>query len=354
MALPGYFPPVKIDGNDFLDGALGIDNPSHVAVEELSTIHNTNDICFVSIGSGRHGSMFRNRSSQLGRLASIFKIGTESLTAFDHVHERMLISAELSQMFLYFRFDVSGIGDIAIDQLVLGSWGKGFQSEKKRAITFIRARTQEYLTRAETQESLRNCARTIVESRRRQEKKAAQNPRTELDDPEINPKFKLKTDSPSPLNEPAKTFKPFSKMRHEDEPPLSMSLEQELGLQRRSISSAEHKDQVHYEEPKRLINERDRWVDEQNRLVQERRQRFDEQNRLVQERHQRVDEQKRLAEEREGRQKAERLLQNAESDVLGEVQMSDYAEREAERDRDQINPKVKRNRDLEVDTQLQA
>lgn len=166
-AAPSYFPPVKIDGEEFLDGAFGVNNPSQMASEELSTMYDTNDICLVSIGSGRQRPTFRNGSSQLGRLVSLVRTAIRLSTDSENVHRYMLDLAERSEEFSYFRFDVPGLEHVAMDQLVLERSRKWFQSEEKNTIAFIRAHTQEYLTQVD--ESIKSCARMIVESRRRQE-----------------------------------------------------------------------------------------------------------------------------------------------------------------------------------------
>lgn len=169
VAIPGYFSPVKIDGEEFLDGAFGVNNPSHLATNELSTIHDKNGICLVSIGSGRYESLSRSHSSQLRRWVSFFKPAVEFTTDSEHVHRHMLDLAKVPEMCFYFRFDVPGLEDIAMDQLVLKNSGKRLQSEERNTIAFIRARTQEYLIQAETHESIKSCARMIIESRSRQE-----------------------------------------------------------------------------------------------------------------------------------------------------------------------------------------
>lgn len=168
-AAPNFFPPVKVDGEELLDGGFGVNNPSHMAAEELSTIYDTNDICLVSIGSGRYRSPSRTRSSQFGRLVSLLQTAIEFMTDAEKVHRQMFDIARMSERFSYFRFDVPGLEHIAMDQLVLKKSGKRLQSEEKHTIAFIRAHTQEYLQRGETHESIKSCARMIIESRCRQQ-----------------------------------------------------------------------------------------------------------------------------------------------------------------------------------------
>jgi patatin-like phospholipase/acyl hydrolase len=61
-AATGFFDPVEIDGELFVDGALSANNPAAEAFEELKSIHrlDNNEIedricCFVSIGTGHPG-----------------------------------------------------------------------------------------------------------------------------------------------------------------------------------------------------------------------------------------------------------------------------------------------------------
>ena len=161
-AAPTYFPPAKIDGEEFLDGGFGANNPSYLAAQELLTIHDTNEMCFVSIGSGGgYRSPSRRRSSQFGRLISLLKTAIESMTDPGNVNGYLLNLAKTSEKLSYFRFDIPGLEHIAMDQL--------FHPEGKHTIAFIRAQTQEYLSQTETRKSIHGCARMIVESRCRQE-----------------------------------------------------------------------------------------------------------------------------------------------------------------------------------------
>lgn len=168
VAAPTYFPPVMIDGEEFLDGAFGANNPSHLAAKELSTLHDMDKICFVSVGSGGQRVTSRNRSSQFGRLMSLVETAIDSMRDSENIHSQMLVLAKVSEKFSYFRFDVPGLEHIAMDQLVLGRSRKRVRSEERHTIAFIRARTQKYLQQPETHESIKSCARMIVESRRRQ------------------------------------------------------------------------------------------------------------------------------------------------------------------------------------------
>lgn len=167
-AAPSYFPSVMIDGEEFLDGAFGANNPSHLAAKELSTLYDMDKICLVSIGSGGQRITSRNHSSQFKRWMSLLQTAMDSMTDSENVHSQMLVLAKMSEKLSYFRFDVPGLEHIAMDQLVLGRSGKWLRSEKRRTIPFIRAQTQKYLQRPETLESIKSCAQMIVKSRRHQ------------------------------------------------------------------------------------------------------------------------------------------------------------------------------------------
>lgn len=169
VAAPSYFSPVRINGEEFLDGALGAKNPSQLAIKELSTLYETNHICMVSIGSGIRRPWFRDRSGRFGRLLSVVETAMEFMTDSENVHRYMLDCEKLSERVSYFRLNVPGLEDIAMDQIVLKRSRRWVQPAQKDAIAFIRARTREYLQQTETRELIKSCARTIVESRRRQE-----------------------------------------------------------------------------------------------------------------------------------------------------------------------------------------
>lgn len=169
VARPIYFPPVKIDGVELLDGGIGANNPSQLAYKELSTIHDTKDICLISFGSGRHRSKSKNSSSPFGRFIGLVRTALELVADTENVHRHMLDLARQSDKFSYFRFDVPGLEHIAMDQLVLERSGKRFQPGEERTIAFIRARTQDYLIQPETRESIKSCAQMVVDSHRRKE-----------------------------------------------------------------------------------------------------------------------------------------------------------------------------------------
>lgn len=165
-AAPPYFPPAEIDGEEFLDGAFGANNPSQLAFKELSTIHDTKDICLISFGSGTYISTSKNH---LGRYIGLVRNAIKFVSDTENVHRHMLDLARQSDKFSYFRFEVPGLEHIAMDQLVLEPSGKWFQPGGERTIAFIRARTQDYLKQAETCESIKSCAQMVVDSHRRQE-----------------------------------------------------------------------------------------------------------------------------------------------------------------------------------------
>ena len=151
-----------------------------MAFKELSIIHDSKNFYLISFGSGGHRSIFKNHSNQIGRYISFVKTAIDLVTNTKNVHKHMLNLAKQTNKFIYFRFDVSKLEHITMDQLVLGSLGKRFRAEEERTVAYIRVYIQEYLNQGKIRESIKSCAQVIIDSRRRQEilsSKSSQEPK---------------------------------------------------------------------------------------------------------------------------------------------------------------------------------
>ena len=173
-AAPSFFKPIKIDDPipiQYVDGALGWNNPAGLAIVEAQRIWNVNktDVCLVSIGTGQQSAMsildeslendletqrslFRQVQSSLSNVAStvipywktarnippgilaLLKMAgalTRVATNTEAVHDGL--EREAHQRFPYFRFNVErNVGDIGLEDWrkmeALASYTKGYMS----------------------------------------------------------------------------------------------------------------------------------------------------------------------------------------------------------------------------------
>lgn len=164
-AAPSFFRPLKIDDKEYLDAGFGTNNPGHEVSLEVSTLHPTNPVCLVSIGSGKLQAPSRSKSGLLSRISLFSHAQTELLSILSHpetTHERMQNSALLSKDLSYFRFNVPGLEDVALDEWTTKERFKLSNSEKMQTIDFIERQTLDYLAQAEVRKSIHTCAQMIV------------------------------------------------------------------------------------------------------------------------------------------------------------------------------------------------
>lgn len=152
-ATPLYFKPITINESRYLDGGIGANNPSGLVLHEVMQMHSElrNPIgLLLSIGTGTSS---RPSSSSLSSIKSVISTQTKN------THKRIL-KEKADINFYYQRFDADGLGDIKHD-----SWKpKHSGTAALQSITEI---TKRYLHGDKVREELRECARKLVESRRR-------------------------------------------------------------------------------------------------------------------------------------------------------------------------------------------
>lgn len=147
-AAPVYFKPIKINDSKYLDGGMGANNPSWLVLHEVMQMHSEleNPVgLLLSIGTGT--------SSRPLSLKSIASTQTEN------THKRILrMKAETN--FCYKRFDGEGLGHSKHD-----AWKPKLSRTSK--LQSIEHNTKRYLDGGKVQEDLLECARKLVELRRR-------------------------------------------------------------------------------------------------------------------------------------------------------------------------------------------
>lgn len=152
-AAPLYFKPITINESRYLDGGIGANNPSGLVLHEVMQMHselrNPIDL-LLSIGTGTSS---RPSSSSLSSMKSTISIQTAD------THQRIL-KEKTDINFYYRRFDADGLEDMKHN---LWKSRHGWMATLQR----IKDYTEHYLDGDKVQEELRECARKLVESRRR-------------------------------------------------------------------------------------------------------------------------------------------------------------------------------------------
>lgn len=166
-AAPFYFKAVRIGGGDerfeFVDGGFGANNPSVEAHEEVKIMNNDRNsavAALVSIGTGKLTESKPLRGAGLPMYYAYFNVAKKWATYSETTHETMLRIVKGSPT-RYFRLNVEGeIASMKLDE---------FKTRGARCLTFekLRHATEAYLERADVRQQLDDCARLLVERRRR-------------------------------------------------------------------------------------------------------------------------------------------------------------------------------------------
>jgi hypothetical protein len=168
-AAPTFLRPQVIDGRNYTDAGLGINNPTEETIDEIRGLHGHTLRTVASFGTGK-----RKRSSQRQQRAEkrfhritrgfnvlheIFRSAKAGLTDCEKVHLRVEKMAEQfsGQIggFEYFRFNVEeGLGKMKIDE------------NKPTTLATIMQCTRDELSKPEVQQNIRALAEDLVEHRR--------------------------------------------------------------------------------------------------------------------------------------------------------------------------------------------
>lgn len=170
-AAPTYFPPMEIDGDLYVDGGIGYNNPTEEAIREAHRIWPNRKIgCLVSIGTGlmQPISGATRVKEQLGTLAGgvlqrMMPLTAEKLSVAEyctqlamscqmihtHVVENPSIEKKPQQRPRYYRFNVtSGMAGIGIDE-----------SNKLNEISQM---TDSYVRDPERKEAISDCVELLL------------------------------------------------------------------------------------------------------------------------------------------------------------------------------------------------
>ena len=167
-AAPGIFPLVKMEGQVFVDGSFGTNNPALSGYTEAATMQPKSSTCLISIGSGhRSSSSGFGFGGNLGQLLAYIgsAIGMSTDTARAHEQLEALAGSNPTQL-TYFRFDVPGLENIPIDEWTSKRRAGAPEFGNMHTLAFIELRTNEYLGRPEVIKAIHNAALAVVNTRR--------------------------------------------------------------------------------------------------------------------------------------------------------------------------------------------
>ena len=148
-AAPVYFQPEEYNGHSYIDGGIGFNNPSEIAMKELTGLYGPGAFAhtFISLGTGNKTSKaFERRRNGLSGLVPLLRTFVSIATASEDVHERM--EERLGGRRGYYRFDPPGLEDIALDD-----W---------RSMDTVISLSRKYLSARETKSRMKELAARLV------------------------------------------------------------------------------------------------------------------------------------------------------------------------------------------------
>jgi hypothetical protein len=166
-AAPTYFDPISINGNLFVDGGFGANNPTHHAFFEIVHTHNDYDVVAltVSIGTGESGEMSRFGSGIFGRWWAFVNFAKKWASDSYLVHRNMELHTNMGEKYAYKRFNVSeGLGEMKLDEWKNKNWAQRPRS-KNKTLAHIQLVTTAYLDQPDVKQKLRDTARILISNR---------------------------------------------------------------------------------------------------------------------------------------------------------------------------------------------
>jgi hypothetical protein len=163
-AAPKYFPPIIFDGRTFRDGAIGTNNPSHAALNEVYQMHRHAPKMLLSLGTGLTDKKKLKKSQKLAVMKgwrnlqkTMVQIITDSEEIADSTEQACndhRVSTD------YRRWNAAGIGDIKLDEWKPSDTG----AETKKKIIDL---TVKFLSQPSEHKALVKFAREVVNIRRK-------------------------------------------------------------------------------------------------------------------------------------------------------------------------------------------
>lgn len=186
-AAPRYFEEFERGDTVFLDGAMGANNPSKIALKEVDQMHPHSPAILVSIGTGEKQAEGKEKRRKRDRVGDIMNIDQAvSRTQFikkylelgdmatglltnttDIVDDTHFLADKMHVNFC--RFDVpNDVGDDIVGAIPLDEWLPPVNGQV--TLEKIRASTEAYLADADVQREMERYARDLVAKRRQRAK----------------------------------------------------------------------------------------------------------------------------------------------------------------------------------------
>lgn len=172
-AAPTYFKPMVIDGLEHLDGGFGANNPCLEAYDEVTKMNNNAKKCvkyILSIGTGKNNEINRFKGDGIYRYLNYLNFARKWATDSEGTHERIdKTRSDLEKLdtFEYCRLNVEeGLGRMKLDEWHTRRSFRTKAGAGNKTLETITSHTKKYLEKNEVQDSIRKCAKMLVEIRR--------------------------------------------------------------------------------------------------------------------------------------------------------------------------------------------
>ncbi|MCJ1315256.1 hypothetical protein MMC15_000572 [Xylographa vitiligo] len=165
-AATGYFKPMTIGDIDFVDGALGCNNPAQEAYDEVVRMHNGNRAAvrlLLSIGTGQ-SEVTRIGRGQIGRMLQAVKAGVGVLTETEETHNTMTKRAADIETLTYRRFNVPKA--LGVGQMRMDVWNPAVQQRIETLTTEYLDKPAAHKGALKEDERLQELAAMLVKARR--------------------------------------------------------------------------------------------------------------------------------------------------------------------------------------------
>ena len=166
-AATGYFQPMTIGDIDFVDGALGCNNPTVEAFHEVMQMHNGNREAvhlLLSIGTGQ-SEITRIGRGRVGRMLQAGKAAVGVLTGTEETHRTMTEIAAAIESLTYRRFNVPKA--LGVGQMRMDVWNDTVRQRIEEQTTRYLDGPHENQKGSQTEDDrLRDIAKMLVKARR--------------------------------------------------------------------------------------------------------------------------------------------------------------------------------------------
>jgi hypothetical protein len=150
-AAPGYFREMHIEGREFIDGAIGFNNPTEELCDEVEYLYGAKaNSLILSIGTGIHEHSSLKFGGPVGVIADALRMAIDC----QRIHKNMEQRCDREEGFGYYRLNVE---DPQLGDIKLGAY---------RELPRIKTITEHYLSMSDVSKRLHEVAEILVKNRR--------------------------------------------------------------------------------------------------------------------------------------------------------------------------------------------